>query len=209
MIFTLSTHHAPLNGLGKSPPKRSIFPEYWKQTRLQQEAMAKPPVSPLTPSPPSEDDASERIYQSPLPELPVCDTFGDHFSFLECRSSSIKKHHNDRILPRRNIMPNLASQFLSSPSLPTPRDESFGPKMPRRRIVSGSKLEEHALSTSPSLGSCLRETRFSGCSSRRRSLSSVESESSMVRFDMEQVNVIHFQKPQETYSEGGWAELFP
>jgi hypothetical protein len=212
MIFTLSTHHAPLNGLGKSPPKRSIFPEYWKQTRLQQEAMAKPPVSPLTPSPPPQDDASKKMYQSPLPlpELPVCATFGDHLPFVEYRSSDIKKHmSNDyRILPRRIIMPNLAYQFLSSPSLSTPRDESFEPKTPPRRIASGSKLEEHAFSTSPSFGSCLRETRFSGCSSRRRSLS-VESESSTVRFDMEKVNVIHFEKPQETYSEGGWAEHFP
>jgi hypothetical protein len=208
MIFTLSTNHAPVNGLGKSPTKRSIFPEYWKQSRIQQEAMAKPPVSPLTPSPPPQDDASERMYQSPLPELPVYDTSGDHLPFVESRPPSIKKHNDYTIPPRRIIILNLEHQFLSSPSLPTLRDESFGPETPPRRIVSGSKLRAHSLPPSPSLGSCLRETRFSGSSSPRRRLS-VESELSVVRFDMEKVNVIHFEKPQETYSEGGWAEHFP
>eukprot|EP00980_Cylindrotheca_fusiformis_P029692 scaffold23716_cov137-Cylindrotheca_fusiformis.AAC.2 len=122
-------------------------------------------------------------------------------------------------------MPYRAYTSFSSPPRHTDDDDGdyckASPSCPQRNNILNDKLVEEQPARPPSLGSCLRENRFSTSSttlsttssngsrlSRKRSSSSVDSESSTVRFDMENVNVIHFEKPQENYSEQGWVQHF-
>src|SRR5210317_1456643 len=48
-MVSLSIQGGAVDSLGKRPPKRSIFPEYWKQTnKIRSESLRKRPSSPLT-----------------------------------------------------------------------------------------------------------------------------------------------------------------
>jgi hypothetical protein len=101
---------------------------------------------------------------------------------------------------RRSFMPK-PTPFMPKPtptrsysvsSLPA----AFKPRPITRRIVSSCELGENK--------SCLRQSRFSGA--RRRSLSISITYS--VRFDMDAIDVLHFQTPQERYAEDGWYNYF-
>lgn len=85
-------------------------------------------------------------------------------------------------IPRRSIMGARASSY-SNPSLST-----FTPRAQTKKSASQS---------------CLRTSRFSGSNSPPRSNSC----SSAVGFS-DQVDVVIYQKPVETFSEGGWSRFF-
>jgi hypothetical protein len=85
-------------------------------------------------------------------------------------------------IPRRSIMGERASSY-SNPSFST-----FNPRALTKKSASQS---------------CLRTSRFSGSNSRTRSNSC----SSAVGFS-DQVDVVIYQKPAETFSEEGWSRFF-
>ena len=90
---------------------------------------------------------------------------------------------------RRSFMPK-AERSDSVSSLPAYQQNA----MPiTRRIVSSCELGERK--------SCLRHSRFSGIQRR-------PSTSSSVQFNMDAVDVRHFETPVERYAEEGWDRYF-
>jgi hypothetical protein len=102
--------------------------------------------------------------------------------------------------PQRPIASIAGSWSHSSvPCLPTTTKPEVTSTMQRRTFSSSELLDEARKTTS-----CMRETRFSGTRSRSCSLS----ESASVRFDLDAVDVVCYDTPQERYAEFGWSEYF-
>jgi hypothetical protein len=101
--------------------------------------------------------------------------------------------------PQRPVASIAGSWSHSSvPCLPTTTTRPDVATMQRRTVSSSEILDARKTI------SCLRETRFSG----RRSRSCSLSESASVRFDLDAVDVVCYDTPQERYAEFGWSDYF-
>ena len=174
---------------GMSPnsivPKRSIFSSYWskhKRDIFPQQTRAAPPIpepAPLW----SKSQSDSVVYDS----------------------SSSSSDASPPSFPRRSILPT----SYSYQSLPQTQRLA-------RKSSSTSDLEgsSHHSRTLPS-SSCLRSARFSPNRQRsvsvgddQASTSGMSTSSSVVRFDLEAIDVMHFAPPQETYASSGWSDYF-
>jgi hypothetical protein len=158
--------------------RRSIFSRYW-------EASQETPLeltSRITSAPPPSLE-QRRVPDPPLLQKTVPPT----------KAEVVVKPNIPSSPGRRSIMTN-GSRSHSVPSLQT-----AGRPKTRKIFSSLSELEENKTPTR----SCLREARFSGTSRRSSSLSE-----SSVRFDMDAIDVVHFEPPREVYSQSGWFNYF-
>lgn len=200
-----------INCLGKMPPKRSIFPEYWRQTNRIRLDLCKRPASPLTLSTHSRETADRTMVVDTGPSgsipkkitLPIAITTPPRNGSIQPKSSlDSPPPFTIPEVPRRCILPQ--RRIYTTSSIPSELEQAKS-LSPLGMPPSSGRLEYRSCS-SPSR-SCIRESRFSGWATRARS-SSVESEGSTVRFDMKKLDVVHFDKPQETYADRGWADQF-
>lgn len=216
---SLSMQGGPINCLGKVPPKRSVFPEYWRQTnRIRSESLRQRPSSPLTLSTHSRESFDRTMVIDTctirsIPKkitLPIALTtpprngsIQHKVPFLDSPSRITDPRMDSKILqvPRRCILPQ--RRIYTIPSIESEPEQS---KSPRRLKTHDDRMVVYTPCSSPAR-SCMRESRFSGSPSPRR-CSSFESEGSAVRFDLKKVDVVTFEKPQETYSRQGWSDQF-
>ena len=162
--------------------KRSIFSQYWKTNRVAPSSSTPlEHASALTEVPPTSLEPESVPPATPSPRRISSTTSLDD----SCQASTPMSPR------RRSILPAV-------PQSPATIKRS----LPPRRIQSTSELETVEKTTK----SCLRESRFSGRKSRSCSIS--ELSSSSVRFDMDNIDVVHFEPPMEIFAQPGWCEHF-
>jgi hypothetical protein len=178
-------------------PHRSLFSRYWQMTGQEPGLLRRRSYQhtsiqqPSTPPPVFEEDEAVDV---------------DVDAPASSAVSSVTS-----VVSRRSIMPlqAKASRSFSVPSL-----QSIDHQTPYNNMASSSSSSQrkYASSSQLNLSSCLRESRFSPGSSKRRASTSGpiqnNNTSSSVRFDLETIRVQRFEKPQETYAEKGWDKQF-
>jgi hypothetical protein len=182
-VSTVGSTSATPTGITTStndrPPRRSMFTRYWKSTGQE-------PLLSLLRRPQVLPLSSIQSPPSPTKLAPS--------TASESPSSPVSQRRSIFALPE-------AQRSYSVPSLSV---ISTTPD-PHNPITRKSALSGELKASS----SCLREVRFSG-GKRRASLNDIShcSSSSSVRFDMESVDVLLFEKPLESYAADGWSENF-
>jgi hypothetical protein len=161
-------------------PRRSMFIKYWKTTGQE-------PLLPLLRRPQALHLSSSQSPPSPTELAPS--------TASESPSSPISQRRSIFALPQ-------AQRSCSVPSLSVISTTSDPHRPITRKSASSGELKASS--------SCLREARFSGDKRRGASLNDISHScsSSSVRFDMESVDVLLFEKPLEHYAVDGWSKNF-
>lgn len=160
--------------------KRSIFSHYWMKTGQN-------PIE-LTPS--TAEDSSE----SALTVVEAPQNFGHdrQEQFFPQQAENVASPAST-IRGRGIMLGERASSYYSNPSFST--------------VTTPARAQTKKKKSGASQSSCLRtSSRFSG-SRNSRSCTSNSACSSGVGFS-DQVDVVIYQKPSETYSEEGWSRFF-
>jgi hypothetical protein len=168
------------------PQRRSMFTKYWKTTGEE-------PLLSLLRRTQELPLSSSQSPPSPITELAPTDSTASTDS--ESPSSPISQRRSIFALPsaqRSHSVPSL-SAINTTPD-------------PHHRPITRKSASSGELKAS---SSCLREARFSGYE-RRGFLNDISHNCSLsrVRFDMESVDVLLFEKPLESYATDGWSENF-
>jgi hypothetical protein len=200
------------SGTSICTPRRSMFHKYWKNTGQD------PMVLQRTPETNTIFELEEELHHHDHHHLPQQQEEEDpaptvvrvsSTSSIDSSSSSSQRRRRRSILPPPPTITKPCNRSISVPSFGSPllQQERRCEQLLCRKSVSSGDLK-------PS-GSCLRESRYSGkkkavtvAAAAAAPQSGGGPATTPVRFDMEAIDVVHFELPQERYAEQGWSSFF-